>query len=144
MISRECFIIHGVLNSMELRFESIAQFSSRQEVKPVQAGATSCQCAAWVWVGCGWHVAGVKEVSLQIWEAGYMRRMGNIVGNEEGCGLNLWQRKGWSRSLGEVHRGLIVSLWDWWCGKRNSEVISQCREVGGHEANEKERHGLMM
>jgi len=50
MISRECFIIRGVLKS-ELRFESITQFSSGQEVKPFQAGATSWQCAAWVRVG---------------------------------------------------------------------------------------------
>lgn len=46
MISRECFIIRGALNSMELRFESITQLSGRQEVKRIQAGATSWRCAA--------------------------------------------------------------------------------------------------
>ncbi len=139
MISRECFIIRGALNSMELRFESITQLSGRQEVKRIQAGATSWRCAAGGW----WTSGGeIKEVCLQSWEAGYARRMGNIVGKEEGCGLNLWQRRGWSRSLVpvlEVHRRLIVSRWDWWCGKRNSEVVR-----GGQKANEKERYGLMM
>lgn len=72
MISRECFIIRGALNSVELRFESITQLSSRQEVKPFQAGATSWQRTAWVRVGRG---AGgfmgssggeIEEVCLQI------------------------------------------------------------------------------
>lgn len=111
MISREFFIIRGVLNSMELRFESITQFSSRQEVKPFQAGATSWQCAAWVRVGCGWGAGGTSR-GLRKLVSRFERQAGGRIHEEDGKHSRKRGRMWAEPSLGEVHRGLIVSRWD--------------------------------